>query len=139
MLPTDRAAATPHAAAMYTRGRNDPDDTDPKFFVLCPYNARAHPRPLMCSPAAVGCSAMLASQQPKPSSRKPRRPTAERRGTSRNTHFPGGGGGATASDECQCAHFQPASPLRSTIELRDGCEIVLPSPIVAFASNSTVQ
>ena len=50
-----------------------------------------------------------------------------------------GGAGSRASDECQCVHFQPSSPLRSTTVLRDGCDIVLPSGIVALKSNSTVQ
>ncbi len=50
-----------------------------------------------------------------------------------------GDAGRTESDECQCVHFQPSSPLRSTTVLRDGCNTVLPSNIVAWKSNSTVQ
>ena len=58
------------------------------------------------------------------------------------SYGPGGGVGevgGTASDECQCVHFQLFSSLRRTTELRDGCDIMLPSGMVALKSNSTVQ
>ena len=42
-------------------------------------------------------------------------------------------------DRAGTYHFQPSSPLRNTTELRDGCDIVLPSAIVTLRSNSTVQ
>jgi hypothetical protein len=33
--------------------------SDPKSFLLCPYNVRLQPRRLMIAPAAVGCKPML--------------------------------------------------------------------------------